>query len=142
MPQEIEDLEQTRFAARLGPVPADSRTRAPVRHRVTVLLEDGRHLPDEATTLLGRAPQAKADEQVEALLDLADPAVSKTHLEVRVRGGTVVAVDRASTNGTVLIAADGRESDLEPWQETTVTVGSTLMVGTTRVLVLLPEDAR
>lgn len=135
---EGEELEQTRLAARLGPVPSESRTREP--GGVAVVLPDGRHLPGEATTLIGRDPRAREGEQVEALLRVADQSVSKTHVQMRISGGRVSITDRASTNGTELVGPDGTRVELEPWRETAVPVGSTVRMGSTEILVMLPED--
>ncbi|MBK5250773.1 MAG: FHA domain-containing protein [Actinomycetales bacterium] len=109
--------------------------------RVVVVLDDGRHLPGEATTLLGRAPEARPGEHVDALLTVPDPAVSKTHLGMRVAGAFAWITDRASTNGTTLVGPDGRERKLEAWVETTVTVGSEVRFGGSTLRVLLPEDS-
>ncbi|MGC0271758.1 FHA domain-containing protein [Pseudactinotalea sp. Z1739] len=133
-----EELERTRLAARLGPVPSESRTREP--GGVAVVLPDGRHLPGEATALIGRDPRAREGEQVEALLRVADQSVSKTHVQMRISGGRVSVTDRASTNGTVLVGPDGTRVELEPWRETAVRVGSTVRMGSTEILVMLPED--
>lgn len=133
-----EEFEQTRLASRLGPVPADTRTRTP--DGLSVLLPDGRHVPNDAVSLIGRDPQPRPGETVDALLKIADRSVSKTHLTIRVTGRQVWATDRASTNGTVLRGPDGTSTDLAPWAEHAVPVGSTLTVGGTTIEVLLAQD--
>ncbi len=82
-------------------------------------------------TLLGRGPQAGAGEQVADLVALAseDMSVSKTHAQL-VPGddGSLVAMDRGSTNGSVLIRA-GVPRHLSPGRPVTVLDGDILRLG-------------
>ncbi|TDE89970.1 FHA domain-containing protein [Occultella glacieicola] len=135
-----DDIEHTRLVHRNLPPPAkEDVTRAVRAPEIQVLLSDGRHLPLNATTLLGRAPQARTSEQVEGLLEVDDPAVSKTHLSVRIEGNKVWVTDRASTNGTILKGPGGDETELEPWLETAVAIGATVHFGHVVLSVLLDE---
>ncbi|CAM3700949.1 FHA domain-containing protein [Occultella aeris] len=139
---DFDDVEHTRLVHRNVPGPVrEDATRAVRAAQIQVLLSDGRHLPLNATTLLGRAPQARSSEEVEGLLEVDDPAVSKTHLAVRIEGNKVWVTDRASTNGTSVKGPGGEESDLEPWQETLVPVGGEVQFGHVVLSVLLDETA-
>ncbi|WP_163542138.1 FHA domain-containing protein [Occultella kanbiaonis] len=139
---DFDDVEHTRLVHRNVPAPVrEDATRAVRAAQIQVLLSDGRHLPLNATTLLGRAPQARSSEDVEGLLEVDDPAVSKTHLAVRVEGNKVWVTDRASTNGTSVKGPGGEESDLEPWEETLVPVGGEVQFGHVVLSVLLDETA-
>ncbi|WP_154794665.1 FHA domain-containing protein [Occultella kanbiaonis] len=139
---DFDDVEHTRLVHRNVPAPVrEDATRAVRAAQIQVLLSDGRHLPLNATTLLGRAPQARSSEEVEGLLEVDDPAVSKTHLAVRVEGNKVWVTDRASTNGTSVKGPGGEESDLEPWEETLVPVGGEVQFGHVVLSVLLDETA-
>lgn len=131
-----DEVEATRLAARLGPLPAETSGATGVR----VLLADGRQVTAGASTLIGRDPSAREGEVVEALLRVDDQSVSKTHVCLRVSGERVWAIDRASTNGTLLRGPDGTETELEPWQETAVPVGSTLRLGGTEITVALEPE--
>ncbi|MBZ2195237.1 FHA domain-containing protein [Occultella gossypii] len=139
---DFDDVEHTRLVHRHVPAAVrEDATRAVRAAQIQVLLSDGRHLPLNATTLLGRAPQSRSGEEVEGLLEVDDPAVSKTHLAVRVEGNKVWVTDRASTNGTSVKGPGGEESDLEPWQETLVPVGGEVRFGHVVLSVLLDETA-
>lgn len=132
-----DEAGQTRLADHSEPVPP-----APAQEprEVVVLLSDGRHLPDQAISLIGRDPTPREGEQVDALLRISDQSISKTHLGVRICGERVWVTDRASTNGTVLVRPDGTQGDLEPWQETVVPAGSVVKLGSSQILIMPRAD--
>ena len=107
--------------------------------------DDGPHLRlDDHTVrigeglVLGRWPYAKAPipDEIEPLI-IADPAVSRLHAEVRIRDGSVVAIDRSSHNGTTVVAAEtGRRFRLEPEVAFPVESGDQLLIGDTVITVV------
>jgi hypothetical protein len=108
----------------VAPVPA-----RPHRSEVAQVRVDGRLL-EPGTTLVGRAPAARAGERIDHTLAVEDPTMSKTHLAVRVTPAGVWVTDRASTNGTTVVA--GRdERRLDAWQETKVPSGARVRAGAT-----------
>src|SRR5690625_2427530 len=117
------------------PAPSSPAEAATVRVR----LSDGREL-GPGVTLVGRAPRPRPDEQVDAVVAVADERVSKTHLTVRVEAGRVVVVDRASTNGTTVHPAYGGEHTLDPGEPYELTPGSGVVLGATTLTVSAPDD--
>uniref|UniRef100_UPI001264082C FHA domain-containing protein n=1 Tax=Georgenia satyanarayanai TaxID=860221 RepID=UPI001264082C len=100
----------------------------------TVRLSDGRVLA-AGRTLLGRAPQPRADEEPAALLPVPDERVSKTHLTVTVEADRVVVVDRGSTNGTVLHLPDGSSRPLTAGEPVELGEGDVVLLGATTLTV-------
>jgi pSer/pThr/pTyr-binding forkhead associated (FHA) protein len=106
------------------------------RTKVAVVLDDGRQLEPGAITLVGRDPQPRADEPGAARLSVLHPTVSKTHASFRVARDSVHVTDRASTNGTTVIEADGSRRRLRAWTEERVDVGDEVLLGSYRVRVI------
>lgn len=97
----------------------------------SVRLDTGEELPVDGLTLLGRGPQARAGESVSRLVPLAsaDMSVSKTHAQLQVAAdGTLVAMDRGSTNGSVVVRR-GVPRHLSPGRPTTLLDGDVLRLG-------------
>ncbi|PYG01644.1 FHA domain-containing protein [Georgenia satyanarayanai] len=117
-------------------VPTDVRPTdvTPTGAAPTVHLSDGRALAP-GRTLVGRAPQARAEEEPAALLAVPDERVSKTHLTVTVEPRRVVVVDRGSTNGTVLHLPDGSSRPLTPGEPVEVADGDVVVLGGTTLTV-------
>jgi pSer/pThr/pTyr-binding forkhead associated (FHA) protein len=71
---------------------------------IALVLPDGRRIPADHTVLLGRSPSVRpGDTDAEAVAlasNLTD--ISRNHLELAFAGGSVLARDLDSTNGTVL----------------------------------------
>lgn len=94
-----------------GSAVADEDAQAPVEApeeqiAVELVLEDGRRIAADHTVIFGRSPRSD-DESAETIaLDPSLTDISRNHLEIRVDGGSVLARDLASTNGTVLTRAD------------------------------------
>jgi predicted component of type VI protein secretion system len=86
--------------------------------------------------LIGRDPAAAPADAGLALAALDDPtrSISKTHLAVLRTADGVIAVDRASTNGSAVIR-DGVEHALVPGQGVAVHTGDTLLLGDRRARV-------
>jgi uncharacterized RDD family membrane protein YckC len=111
--------------ARAEPAPA------PQPRGITIRFDDGREVTVDGTVLIGRNPAAAEGEDVDHLIDFADMgrSVSKTHLQLRVDGGTVWVGDRNSTNGTAVTGADGTRSQLTPGSPVAARLGDTVHFG-------------
>lgn len=110
--------------------PAPAAT-APGASGWTVRLDTGEELPVDGLTLLGRGPQPRAGESVSRLVPLssADMSVSKTHAQLQLAGdGTLVVMDRGSTNGSVVVRR-GVPRHLSPGRPTTLLDGDVLRLG-------------
>jgi uncharacterized RDD family membrane protein YckC len=109
-------------------VPGASAPRAVV---VAVRLDTGETIAIEGGGLLiGRAPAAAPGEHGMQLLALPDDgrSVSKTHLALLRSGDRLVAMDRASTNGSSLVRA-GIEHPLAPGEGFETADGDTIRFG-------------
>jgi len=87
-------------------VPATQPPAAPVQARWRVTFDTGQSFVVEGLALVGRSPEPRQGEQAAHLVPLqsADMSLSKTHAQFGVvPDGTLVVMDRGSTNGTVLI---------------------------------------
>ncbi|WP_210481707.1 FHA domain-containing protein [Naasia sp. SYSU D00948] len=90
------------------PESPDAEDESPEGHlAVALVLEDGRRIVADHTVVLGRSPSLRADEPgaEHVALDPVLTDISRNHLEIRIEGEAVVALDLASTNGTVLTRA-------------------------------------
>lgn len=97
----------------------------------SVRLDTGEELPVDGLTLLGRGPQARAGDSVSRLVPLqsSDMSVSKTHAQLQLADdGTLVAMDRGSTNGSVVVRR-GVPRHLSPGRPTTLLDGDVLRLG-------------
>lgn len=109
-------------------VPGASVPRAVV---VAIRLDTGETIAIEGGGLLiGRAPAAAPGEHGMLLLALPDDgrSVSKTHLALLRSGDRLVAMDRASTNGSSLVRA-GMEHPLAPGEGFDTADGDTIRFG-------------
>ncbi|WP_374977288.1 RDD family protein [Microbacterium trichothecenolyticum] len=91
---------------------------------------------DGSGILIGRDPAAGPGDAGLALIPLDDPSksISKTHLALLRTGGSIIAIDRASTNGSAVIR-DGVEHAIPPGQGIAVRSGDTLLLGERRARV-------
>ena len=111
-----------------GVTVTDQRTRRVARPVLAVLrVSDGGEALVDRTVLVGRAPAERGPGPVR-LLTVPSPAhdISRTHLQVEVEGWTVTVTDLHSTNGTLLVAADGGRRSLPPGQPVPVAAGDVL----------------
>jgi pSer/pThr/pTyr-binding forkhead associated (FHA) protein len=109
-------------------VPGSSVPRAVT---VAIRLDTGETIAVEGGGLLiGRAPAAAPGEHGMGLLALPDDgrSVSKTHLALLRSGNTLVAMDRASTNGSSLVRA-GIERPLAAGEGVETADGDTIRFG-------------
>ena len=95
----------------------------------------------DGLVLLGRNPEGRPGEPVRHLLPLqsSDMSVSKTHLQVHLApDGTLVVVDRGSTNGSFLLR-QGVSRDLTSGRAVTLLPGDRIRLGD-RELTVTKED--
>lgn len=103
-------------------------------------LDDGTRIPVAGLVLLGRRPEPGPGEEAAQLAPLtsSDLSVSKTHAQVdRTANGSVLVVDRGSTNGTEVVR-QGDARRLVAGEAFTLVHGDTLVLGD-RSLQLLRE---
>jgi uncharacterized RDD family membrane protein YckC len=129
-----DELAFTRLRSESGAPAAPTQAEpAPAAQRsgITIRFDDGREVTVDGTVLIGRNPAAAEGEDVEHLIDFADMgrSVSKTHLQLRVDGGTVWVGDRNSTNGSAVTGADGTRSQLTPGRPVAARIGDTVHFG-------------
>jgi FHA domain len=122
-----DDLGSTRVRSSTGPAPAP----VPQPAGISIRFDDGREVSVEGTALIGRNPAAGPGEHADQLIDFADMgrSVSKTHLQLRVDGGTVWVADRNSTNGTAVTGTGGARTQLTPGSPVPATIGDTVHFG-------------
>lgn len=127
----------TRVAGAPSPTASDRRAKARVWRLVADTGESARL---EGLVLLGRNPEARAGETASHLMALHsdDMSLSKTHVAVQLaRDGTPVAVDRGSTNGSILLRG-GVSRDLSTGRAVTLLDGDRIRLGD-RMVVLTAE---
>ncbi len=102
---------------------------APPRWRVH--FDNGESFVIAGLALVGRRPEARTGEQVAHLIPLAsaDMSVSKTHAQFGpAPDGTIVVMDRGSTNGTVLVR-QGVSRQLLPGKPASLIAGDKVVYG-------------
>lgn len=102
---------------------------APPRWRVH--FDNGESFVIAGLALVGRRPEARSGEQVAHLIPLssADMSVSKTHAHFGpASDGTIVVMDRGSTNGTVLVR-QGVSRQLAPGKPAALVHGDKVVYG-------------
>jgi len=105
------------------------RHRAAPRWRVH--FDNGESFVIAGLALVGRRPEARSGEQVAHLIPLssADMSVSKTHAQFGpASDGTIVVMDRGSTNGTVLVRR-GVSRQLAPGKPAALLDGDKVVYG-------------
>ena len=102
-----------------------------------LVLPDGTVLPLAGGLIVGRDPQEQEGYGVRARATLHDVerSVSKTHAILGISDGRVWVIDLNSTNGTVLIAADGTETLCTPEVATPLPAKTDVRFGEYRVRV-------
>ncbi len=102
---------------------------APQRWRVH--FDNGESFVIAGLALVGRRPEARTGEQVAHLIPLSsgDMSVSKTHAQFGpAADGTIVVMDRGSTNGTVLVR-QGMSRQLAPGKPAALVHGDKVVYG-------------
>lgn len=119
-----ENIDETRHA------PARARIAAS-RTGFRLAFDDGTSHVVTGRSLVGRNPAASNGEEITALvaLDDASKSLSKTHALLEQRDGVLHVTDRHSTNGSRLIAADGRATALIAGEATAVPTGASVAFG-------------
>lgn len=119
-------------AARTGdtvPPLAPPRMPAPGRLR----LSTGAIVPLDRTVVIGRRPRSTrvSGTDLPRLIAVDSPQqdISRSHLELRVEGDTIVATDLQTTNGTMLLRAGSSPTRLHPGEPTVVVPGDLLDLG-------------
>lgn len=119
-PEEEEDVELTRIVSRGQGTGC------------RLVFDDGAAVRVTGTALLGRNPAPAIGEKVNQLIDFADMgrSVSKTHLHLQSDGSTGLWItDRGSTNGSSIVAPDGRHEALAAHSPVLAPSGSTVYFG-------------
>jgi uncharacterized RDD family membrane protein YckC len=117
-------------APQWSPPPAAQRP-PPVAARWRVHFDNGESFVIAGMALVGRRPEARAGEQVAHLIPLqsADMSVSKTHAQFGpATDGTIVVMDRGSTNGTMLVR-QGVSRQLPPGKPAALVDGDKVVYG-------------
>lgn len=108
----------------------------PVQGRIRV--SDGQVQDIRGTTLVGRNPAPRPGERAVTLLSVQDPerSVSKTHIIIGVDARGLWMADRTSTNGSVVILADGQQIVCLPEQQVRLSPGAKIQIGNVVITVL------
>ncbi|MDE0545149.1 FHA domain-containing protein [Microbacterium sp. C7(2022)] len=104
----------------------------------------GQVVPLNRTVVFGRRPRSTriTGTDLPHLITVESPQqdISRSHLEVRVEGGSIVATDLDTTNGTLLVRSGADPVRLHPHEATVVVHGDILDLGD-GVTVTVEEDA-
>ncbi|GEK81476.1 FHA domain-containing protein [Agrococcus baldri] len=125
-------------AGALASAPAPWQQFAAKLDGLGLLADDQTWLPVQRATVLGRVPQDLGDGEERALLGFTDVSrsMSKSHalLEPAAAPGDagVDVTDLSSTNGTRILGADGRATEVAAGSRARLTVGQTLELGDRR----------
>ena len=117
------------------PAPAPGTPMTPPRWRVH--FDNGESFVIAGLALVGRRPEPRSGEQVAHLIPLAsaDMSVSKTHAQFGpAPDGTIVVMDRGSTNGTVLVR-QGVSRQLAPGKPAALVDGDKVVYGDREMLI-------
>lgn len=127
-PAPVDEVDQT-IVVRPDPdrVTAGRSTSATLQ----VVLEDGARHPISEPTVFGRNPRRQPTLAASQLVTLDDPArsLSASHLVIGPEGARLWVEDLASTNGTVVVKADGTSTVLIPDQRAHVAAGGLIRAG-------------
>lgn len=98
---------------------------------------DGNSQILEGTLVIGRNPGAEAQRRAAMFYKVDDPrkSVSKTHVVLTARDGSVLVEDLNSTNGTVVITPEGKPVPVRAGQLVAIGDGATVVFGDMRVKV-------
>jgi hypothetical protein len=103
----------------------------PVPEVLVVQFDTGERVPLGATLLVGRDPDPGDEFESAEKLAIDDEAmsVSKTHLVLRLQNGKPEVMDLGSTNGTEIVAEDGKLTQLEVRRAVAIDPGSVVKFG-------------
>ena len=122
---------KTIFASNLPGLPVTPQAQRPV---LGVLHpSSGGRIEVDRPVVIGRSPAANrvSGDQLPRLLTVPSPShdISRTHVQVAPENGRMVVTDLNSTNGTVVVAPDGRRTDLPPGVAVPIDAGSLIDLG-------------
>ncbi|RYB88794.1 FHA domain-containing protein [Nocardioides glacieisoli] len=133
-PAQQTSLEDAPTQRRPQPVPAQpvpANPHQPPAQRWRAHFDNGESFVIAGLALVGRRPEPRNGEQVAHLIPLqsADMSVSKTHAQFGpAPDGTIVVMDRGSTNGTVLVR-QGMSRQLAPGRPAALLPGDKVVYG-------------
>jgi len=108
---------------------APPRPPAPGRVRVST----GQVLPLDRTVVIGRRPRSTRVSGTDlphlVAVDSPQQDISRSHVELRVEGESIVATDLRTTNGTTLLRSGADPVRLHPGEGTVVVPGDVLDLG-------------
>lgn len=102
------------------------------RGRVVLVASTGERVALDRGAVVGRRPRAvRATGQLPHLVTVPSPSqdISRNHVEVRVEGGDVIAVDLDTMNGTRLLRAGAEPVRMHPNEQTLLVAGDRLDLG-------------
>ncbi len=122
-------LRATGIVDSVPPPLAGPRSPAPGRIR----LSTGQTLLLDRTVVIGRRPRATrvtgTDLPHLVAVDSPQQDISRSHIELRVEGDSIVATDLRTTNGTTLVRQGGDPVRLHPGEPTVVVPGDVIDLG-------------
>ena len=113
----------------------DDRTRAAPprkpRGMWRLAMPDGTSYPVTGTTVLGREPEVAAAPDATKTLQIDDPdgLVSKSHAVLELESGRLAIRDLGSTNGVMVLATDGTETEVSTSAATSLDNGFEIELG-------------
>jgi hypothetical protein len=109
----------------------DATIIAPRKPAWLLLTPDGARHTIRATTIIGRNPRRPVTHPDAELLGLVDStrSLSKSHAVLEPTVAGLVITDLGSTNGVIVIGADGSETDVPSGRPTTLEQGMRLELG-------------
>ena len=113
------------------PMPAAPPHQSPVTGTWRVTFDSGETLVVEGLGLVGRRPEGRAGEPVRHVVPLASEnmSISKTHAQFHLASdGTLVVMDRGSTNGSILVR-QGVSRELSAGKPATLLDGDRVLFG-------------
>jgi len=127
----------------LPPELAETLPSAPAAFRA--VLADGTEVPIDVTVYLGRKPSIPRIHVGPAprLVALASPGreMSATHLELKLAGGSLIASDMRSTNGTIVQLPGAAPRTLIRGESVVIVAGTRIDLGEGAVLDILAAEA-
>lgn len=129
-----ETISATQLAALRAQLATGARPTpsTPVAAAAMMTVSDGQRVALDRSVVVGRKPRAvRASGTVPHLVEVASPQqdISRSHVELRVEGRDIVAVDLDTTNGTRLLRVGSDPVRLQPGDPTLLVVGDRLDLG-------------
>lgn len=126
---QVRAMRATAIVDSVPPPLAGPRSPAPGRIR----LSTGQTLLLDRTVVIGRRPRATrvtgTDLPHLVAVDSPQQDISRSHIELRVEGDSIVATDLRTTNGTTLVRQGGDPVRLHPGEPTVVVPGDVIDLG-------------